>query len=226
MTEYDSTIAIDGPGAVGKTTVGGILAERIGFLFLDTGVMYRAVTAAAIRMGVDTRNESAVSDLANSMEIRITGGPGPGSQRVVVDGRDMTDDLRTRAVDGRVSMVSSYPGVREAMVEQQRRLASDGKVVMVGRDIGTIVLPDARLKVFLTASVEERAKRRHKELRESGSEESLETVLRGLDRRDKTDSERAHSPLIPAQDSILLDTSHVSAPEVVDRIVELWRTLN
>ena len=226
MPESESTIAIDGPGAVGKTTVGGMLAERIGLLFIDTGVMYRAVTAAAIQKNLDTDEEDAVTDLAKSVDIRITGGPGPGSHRVLVNGKDITGNIRTQLVDRRVSAVSSYPGVREAMVDQQRDLASREGVVMVGRDIGTVVLPEAKLKIYLTASTEARARRRYAELVDAGSDVSFDSVLHALERRDKTDSERAHSPLKPALDSIVVDTSHLTAGQVVDRIVELWRAVN
>ena len=226
MPESESTIAIDGPGAVGKTTVGRMLSERIGFLFIDTGVMYRAVTAEAIQRHVDTDDEDAVTSLARSVDIRITGGPRPHSQRVMVDGGDVTNSIRSQAVDRRVSAVSSYSGVREAMVDQQRALAAQERVVMVGRDVGTVVLPDAKLKIYLTASAEARARRRYAELPDAGSDVSFESVLQALGRRDKTDSERAHSPLKPALDSIIVDTSHLTADQVVDRIMELWRTVN
>ena len=226
MPESESTIAIDGPGAVGKTTVGRMLSDRIGFLFIDTGVMYRAVTSVAIQRDVDTDHEDAVTGVARSVDIRITGGPGPGSQRVIVDGSDVTDSIRSQAVDRRVSAVSSYPGVREAMVDQQRALASREGVVMVGRDIGTVVLPDAKLKIYLTGSAEARARRRYAEIGDTGSDVSFDSVLQALERRDKTDSERAHSPLKPALDSIIVDTSHLTADQVVDRIMELWRTVN
>ena len=226
MPESESTIAIDGPGAVGKTTVGRMLSDRIGFLFIDTGVMYRAVTAVAIQRDVNTDDEDAVTGLARSVDIRITGAPGPGSQRVIVDGSDVTDSIRSQAVDRRVSAISSYSGVREAMVDQQRALASREGVVMVGRDIGTVVLPDAKLKIYLTASAEARARRRYAELADTGSDVSFDSVLQALERRDKTDSERAHSPLKPALDSIIVDTSHLTADQVVDRIMELWRTVN
>ena len=226
MPESESTIAIDGPGAVGKTTVGRMLSDRIGFLFIDTGVMYRAVTAVAIQRDVNTDDEDAVTGLARSVDIRITGGSGLGSQRVIVDGSDVTDSIRSQAVDRRVSAVSSYHGVREAMVDQQRALASREGVVMVGRDIGTVVLPDAKLKIYLTASAEARARRRYAELGNANSDVSFDSVLQALERRDKTDSERAHSPLKPALDSIVVDTSHLTADQVVDCIMELWRTVN
>ena len=225
MPESDATIAIDGPGAVGKTTVGRILARRLGWLFVDTGLMYRALTATVAARRLDPNGEAAVAQLARTVRIRIAPGTTPDSQRVTVDGEDVTSALRTREVDAQVSTVSSYAGVREAMVSQQRALASEESVVMVGRDIGTAVLPDARLKVYLTASAEVRARRRHAETQDAGRDASFETVLAELKRRDATDSQRVHSPLKPALDAIIVDTSHLSAVEVVERILELWRSV-
>ena len=226
MPDSEPVIAIDGPAAVGKTTVGRMLAQRMGCLFVDTGVMYRAVTARAIEEGMDMEDEDAVTGLAESIGIRIVGDRGPDSQRVLVDGQDVTDKVRTQSVDRNVSAVSSYEGVRDAMVAQQREMASEGGVVMVGRDIGTVVLPDAGLKIYLTASLQARARRRHTELEAKGSEVALEDTLEDVERRDRIDSEREHSPMKPALDAILVDTSHLTAAQVVDRIVELWRTVS
>ena len=225
MPDSEPVIAIDGPAAVGKTTVGRMLAQRMGCLFVDTGVMYRAVTARAIEEGMDMEDEDAVTGLAESIGIRIVGDRGPDSQRVLLDGQDVTDKVRTQSVDRNVSAVSSYEGVRDAMVAQQREMASEGGVVMVGRDIGTVVLPDAGLKIYLTASLQARARRRHTELEAKGSEVALEDTLEDMERRDRIDSEREHSPMKPALDAILVDTSHLTAAQVVDRIVELWRTV-
>ena len=141
MPESEPVIAIDGPAAVGKTTVGRMLADHMGCLFVDTGVMYRAVTARAIEEGMDMEDEDAVTGLAESIGIRIVGDRGPDFQKVLVDGQDVTDRIRSQSVDRHVSAVSSYGGVRDAMVAQQREMASVGGVVMVGRDIGTVVLP-------------------------------------------------------------------------------------
>ncbi len=226
MPDSEPVIAIDGPAAVGKTTVGRMLAQRMGCLFVDTGVMYRAVTARAIEEGMDMEDEDAVTGLAESIGIRIVGDRGPDSQRVLVDGQDVTDKVRTQTVDRNVSAVSSYEGVRDAMVAQQREMASEGGVVMVGRDIGTVVLPDAGLKIYLIASLQARARRRHTELEAKGSEVALEDTLEDMERRDRIDSEREHSPMKPALDAILVDTSHFTAAQVVDRIVELWRTVS
>ena len=203
MPESDPVIAIDGPAAVGKTTVGRLLAQRMGCLFVDTGVMYRAVTARAIEEGMDMEDEGAVTGLAESIGIRIVGDRGPDFQRVLVDGQDVTDRIRSQSVDRNVSVVSSYEGVRDAMVAQQRAMASEGGVVMVGRDIGTVVLLDARLKIYLTASLEARAKRRQAELENQGSDVTFEATMKDMERRDRIDSEREHSPMKPALDAIL-----------------------
>ncbi|CAI8035817.1 Cytidylate kinase, partial [Geodia barretti] len=147
-----STIAIDGPVASGKTAVGGLLALRLAYRFIDTGVMYRAVTWAALRDGVSPEDETEVTALANRIQIEVAYSDTLGGPRIMVDGREVAGELRSRDVDGWVSLVSSYSGVRRAMVARQRDMAREGRIVMVGRDIGTVVLPDADLKVFLTAS--------------------------------------------------------------------------
>ena len=226
MPESEPVIAIDGPTAVGKTTVGRLLAQRMGCLFVDTGVMYRAVTASAIEEGMDIADEDAVTNLAKSINIRIVGDAAPGAQRVMVDDQDVTGKIRSQSVDKQVSVVSSYGGVRDAMVAQQRAMVSEGGVVMVGRDIGTVVLPDAKLKIYLTASLHARAKRRQAELEAQGSSVDFEATMEDMERRDRIDSEREHSPLKPALDAIPVDTSHLTADQVVERIVELWRTVN
>lgn len=226
MSENGPVIAIDGPAAVGKTTVGRMLAQHMGCLFVDTGMMYRAVTASAIDEGIDIADEDGVTRLAKSITIRIVGGPFPGDQRVLVDERDVTDRLRSQSVDRSVSAISSYVGVREAMVAQQRDLASEGGVVMVGRDIGTVVLPDARLKIYLTGSLQARAKRRQAELQAQGSSGLLEATLADMSRRDRIDAEREHSPMKPARDAVPVDTTDLTAAKVVERIMELWRTSN
>ena len=226
MPESEPVIAIDGPAAVGKTTVGRLLAQRMGCLFVDTGVMYRAVTSVAVEEGMDVNDEDAVTRLAKSINIRIVDDAAPGAQRVIADNRDVTDKIRFQAVDRNVSVVSSYGGVRDAMVAQQREMASEGGVVMVGRDIGTVVLPDAKLKIYLTASLHARAKRRQAELEARGSGVAFEATMADMERRDRIDSEREYSPLKPALDAIPVDTSHLTADQVVERIVELWRTVN
>ena len=218
-----SVIAIDGAAAVGKTTVGMTLARRLGYLFFDTGVMYRAVTWVALQRGVPVDDEAGVTTLAESLEIRVV----PPSQEngrcytVLVDSQDVTWQIRQQAVDKAVSPVSAYAGVRRALTRQQRRIAAEGRVVMVGRDIGTVVVPGADLKLFMRASVEERARRRHRECQARGESADYEQILADLRRRDQIDSQREHAPLRPAQDAVPIDTEGASVEEVVARIEAL-----
>jgi len=221
------TIAIDGPAASGKSTVGNRLAQEYGYLYLDTGVMYRAVTAAALARGVPIADESAVTALAEQIEIRVEP-PAVADGRdvtVLVDGADLSWEIRRPEVERAVSPVSAYRGVRQAMVTQQRRIAADGRVVMVGRDIGTVVLPDADLKIYLDATVQERATRRYRERLARGEQADFERVLAELRRRDEIDSQRQHSPLAAAADAILVDSTAMTADEVVERVrglVKRW----
>ena len=211
-------VAIDGPGASGKTTVGARVAGRLGFRFLDTGLTYRAATWAALRRGVDMEDDEALMVLTRLLDIRIT-----GDSRVLVDGVDATDGLHTSKVDGSVSRVSAVRGVREVLVPIQRRAAEDGPVVMVGRDICTVVLPDARSKVYLDASPEVRAGRRRAEIARTGGSVELEQVSDELRRRDTYDSGREESPLTVADDAVVIDTSDLSVEEVVEQIIRLVR---
>ena len=209
-------VAIDGPGASGKTTVGARVAGRLGFRFLDTGLTYRAATWAALRRGVDIGDDEALTVLTRLLDIRIT-----GDSRVLVDGVDATDGLHTSKVDGNVSRVSAVRGVREALAPIQRRTAEDRPIVMVGRDICTVVLPDARTKVYLDASQEVRAGRRRAEIARTGGSVELEQVSDELRRRDTYDSGREESPLMVAEDAVVIDTSEMDVDEVVERIVRL-----
>ena len=212
------TIAIDGPVASGKTVVGRELAVRLSCRFLDTGNMYRAVTLAALDRNIGLKDQRALQELAEGIEIRLV--PVNGSDRLLVDSRDVTDLLRQREIDRGVSAVSAVSGVRRAMVPQQRAVADEGPIVMVGRDIGTVVLPDARVKVFLKASQQVRAQRRHMENTEKGLTTDLNQVTIDLKRRDKQDSEREDSPLRPADDALEIDTDSLSVEEVVALIME------
>ena len=209
-------VAIDGPVASGKTAVGRAVAEGLGWPFLDTGAMYRAITRGAIRLGVDVRDEDALTDLAARMAMRLEAGE-DGAYRLWVDGEDVTGDLRTPEIDGSVSAVSSAPAVRRIMVERQRAIAAEAPVVMAGRDIGTVVLRDAPVKVFLTASLDERARRRT--LQDPSAD--FDRTRRDLARRDAIDSGREDSPLRPAEDAIVMDTDCASVEETARRIVEL-----
>jgi cytidylate kinase len=216
-------IAVDGSAASGKSSVGRQVAEELGYPFLDTGVMYRAVTLAAIRRGVDPGDADALTRLANSARIDvILAGPGSGgATRILLDGVDITADLRCPEVEESVSLVSRVSGVREALVRRQREIAGERAIVMAGRDIGTVVLPDADLKVYLDASAEERAKRRYAEFEALGREVTREMVLEDLRRRDRIDSERAVSPLKPAADAVVVNTDGLTQEEVLRRVLAL-----
>lgn len=217
------TIAIDGPAASGKSTVGESLAERLGYLFFDTGVMYRAVTWAALERGLDVDDEERVTALAEQLEIEVTD-PTVQDERpytVLADGVDVTWAIREPAVDADVSTVSAYRGVRRALVMKQRQIAADKPVVMVGRDIGTVVLPEADLKIYLDASVEERARRRWLEMGERGQDVDYQAVLRSMRRRDRIDSNRDISPLRAAEDAVRVDTTRLGIQEVVEETERL-----
>ena len=221
-----STIAIDGPAAAGKTTLGHRLAEQLGYLYFDTGVMYRAVTLIAIEEGVDLQDETAVEAIARAIIIDVKE-PTVDDERlatVCVGERDVTTLLRNGNIDGNVSTVASYAGVREEMTKQQRRIASRGDVVMVGRDIGTVVLPNADLKLYLNADVEMRARRRHAEYTRQGRDESYDEILERMRKRDATDAGRKHSPMRPADDAVLVDTSHNEEDEVFGYVLALVHT--
>lgn len=213
-------IAIDGPVGAGKTTVGREFARRSGYRFLDTGVMYRAVTLAALKKGVGFEKEEALSALAAAPAIQISF-DGEGEARVTIEGRDVTHELRDARVDHGVSAVSAHSRIRAILVRRQQEIASEAPIVMVGRDIGTVVLPDADLKVFLTAGVEERARRRHGELVAAGNDVSYEEIFRSLKRRDEIDSSRAVSPLRPAEDAVRLNTDALSFEAAVERLASL-----
>ena len=218
-----STITIDGPAASGKSTLGLKLARRLGYLLLDTGNMYRAVTLAAIEEKIDIYNEEAVSQLAESVLIDVL----PPSKEdgrlsdVLLDGKDVTWEIRRTEVEANVSQVSAYYRVRAAMTLQQRRIGHRGSVVMVGRDIGTVVLPDAELKIFLDASLEERARRRYKEIVERDGEADFSKTLEALKKRDVFDSTRQYAPLKPADDAILLNTDNLTIDDVLDTVLEM-----
>ena len=214
-------IAIDGPGASGKTVIGKGVARRLGYRFVDTGTMYRAVTWLALLQGTPLGDHDALSRTAQALSLCIGREPEDGgSPRVVVNGKDTADDLHSPQLDRSVSAVSAVPGVRRAMVQLQRSMAEEGRLVMAGRDIGTVVLPDASLKVFLLASSEERARRRHAELLARGVPIEYEAVLSDLRRRDRLDSERDLSPLTPAEDAWLVDTDGHTVEHLIELIVE------
>jgi cytidylate kinase len=213
-------ITVDGPAAAGKTTLGKLLAARLGYLFFDTGVMYRAVALAAYQNGADPADEAAVSELAENTAIDVR--PAPESDgranMVLLDGDDVSWAIHEPVVDDTVSKISAYGRVRAAMAARQREIGLRGNVVMIGRDIGTVVLPEADLKIYLDASLEERARRRHLEQDSRGGDLTPEEVQAGLARRDEEDATRDPSPLKPAKDAILVDTTNLTPEEVLQKI--------
>jgi cytidylate kinase len=218
--EMPDVITIDGPASSGKSTVAAILANSIDYLYFDTGVMYRAVTLGVLQAHIPLEDENRIASLAETVNIDIREASlNDGRQYdVYLDGVDVTWQIRTRAIDQNVSQVSTYAGVRTAMTNQQRQIGLRGKVVMVGRDIGTVVLPEAELKIYLDASAEERAQRRYKELIARGEAAQYENILAGIRKRDEIDSNRQIAPLIPAPDAVIINTDKLSISQVVERI--------
>lgn len=222
-SQHPSTIAIDGPAASGKSTIGLRLANALGYLFFDTGVMYRAVTWLALERGIDIQDEAAVSALAQAAQIDVA----PASRSdgrtsdVLVNGQDITWEARSPQVDANVSPVSAYRGVRSALTQQQRRIGQRGRIVMVGRDIGTVVLPEAELKIYLDASAEERARRRYAEIRARGAQADYAEILKKVRERDRIDSTRDVAPLKVADDAVVVDSDKLNADEVFERVLAL-----
>jgi cytidylate kinase len=223
MMLLPGVIAIDGPAASGKSTLGKKLADYLGYLFFDTGVMYRAVTWAALERGVSIQDEASITSLAEtlSIDVRPPSTADGRSYDVWVEGEDVTWQIRRPEVDANVSEVSAYAGVRRALTLQQRRIGLRGKVVMVGRDIGTVVVPEAVLKIYLDASAEERARRRYAELRARGQAADLEAIHQAVLARDHIDSTRDLAPLRPASDAIIVDSDGLDADQVLERVKEM-----
>jgi cytidylate kinase len=220
-----SIIALDGPAASGKSTLGRTLADALGYLFFDTGVMYRAVAWIALPRDMNLQDEAAIAELAEKaqIDIRPPSKPDGRSCDVTLGGRDVTWEMRNAEVDANVSVVSAYAGVRQALSAQQRRIGLRGKVVMVGRDIGTVVLPEADLKIYLDASPQERAKRRYEELIARGEKADYEDILRRVVERDRIDSTRAVAPLRPAADAVVINSDELTAAQVFDRVIALCK---
>ena len=220
-----SIIAIDGPAASGKSTLGLSLAKSLGYLFFDTGIMYRAITWLALKLDIDLQDEAKISALAEQTQIDIA----PASKEdgrvsdILIAGQDITWETRLPEVDASVSIVSAHRGVRTALSQQQRRIGQRGKVVMVGRDIGTVVLPEADLKIYLDASAEQRAKRRYDEILARGGTADYNEILAKVIERDRIDSTRDVAPLKVADDAVILDSDQLNADEVFEKVLALCK---
>jgi cytidylate kinase len=218
-------IAIDGPAASGKSTLGLKLANALGYLFFDTGVMYRAITWLALKLDLDLQDEEKVTALAKQTQIDIA----PASKAdgrvsdILIAGQDITWETRLPEVDANVSVVSTYRGVRAALSQQQRRIGQSGRIVMVGRDIGTVVLPEADLKIYLDASAEERAKRRYEEIMARGGEAHYDEILERVIERDLIDSTRDVAPLKAADDAVIIDSDQLNVDQVFEKVLALCK---
>ena len=218
----DIRIAIDGPSGAGKSTLARRIAQELGISYLDTGAMYRAVALKAIRLGIDTRDHESVSRIMPDIDISVD--YHDGVQRIYLDGEDVSSAIRTNEVSMGASNVSAFPEVRTRLVALQQEIARNNPVVMDGRDIGTKVLPDASLKIFLTATAEERARRRYLELKEKGLlDKTFQELVAEIEERDRNDSTRQHSPLKKAEDAVVIDSTGKSVEELVAFIMDMVR---
>lgn len=222
MNDKRFSVAIDGPSGAGKSTVAKAVAERFGFIYVDTGAIYRTVGLATRRANIDPQDTAAVVALLPSLHIELTHGE-DGLQRMHLNGEDVSGEIRTPEISMYASRVSAIPAVRAFLMDMQRDMARRTSVIMDGRDIGTVVLPDASLKVFLTASAEARGRRRYDELRQKGQDVTLDEVLRDMAERDRNDTTRAAAPLIAAADAVVVDTSALTLAESIDAVAELVR---
>ena len=217
---YMISVAIDGPSGAGKSTVSRSVAKAFGFIYVDTGAMYRTIGLAAFRKGLDTKDKPSIIGILPELNIELKYNE-QGEQRMYLNGEDVSADIRLPEISMCASNVSAMPEVRAYLMDMQRQMAKRYDVIMDGRDIGTVILPDAEVKIFLTASAEERANRRYKELIAKGNEISFEEVLEDMKKRDEQDSNRAAAPLKPADDAIMLDTSDMSFDESIAAVCRL-----
>ncbi|NQD91837.1 (d)CMP kinase [Pseudomonas sp. CrR25] len=219
MTAQAPVIAIDGPSGSGKGTVAGLLAKQLGWSLLDSGALYRLLAFAARNHGVDLTNEEAMKVLAAHLDVQFVAGSGGQGQRIILEGEEVTDAIRNEQVGAGASQVAALPAVREALLQRQRAFQEMPGLVADGRDMGTVVFPDAPLKIFLTASAEERARRRYLQLKAKGDDVNLASLLDEIRARDERDIQRAVAPLKPAADAIQLDSTELSIEQVLERIL-------
>ncbi|MFW6280977.1 MAG: (d)CMP kinase [Halanaerobium sp.] len=215
----NDVIAIDGPGGAGKSTIAALLAEELGYLHLDTGAMYRAVTFAALEKNIDFNDSESLTKVAENINIDFN-----QAGEIFIDGRNISQEIRTQKVNEYVSETASVKEIREIMVKKQKKIAEENKIVMDGRDITTVVLPDAKYKFYLTASIEERARRRYKEMKSKNISVDIEEIKNNIKERDKKDSQREHSPLKKADDAVLIDSTDLSIEEVIEKMKKIIKS--
>ena len=219
MNTKKIAIAIDGPAGAGKSSISKVVANELGYLYIDTGAMYRGVTWAVLDSHVDVKNQKDVESLLPSLDLTLE--PTANACKVFVKGQDVTDLIRQQQINENVSTIASYKGVREYLVERQQAMAAVGGVILDGRDIGSVVLPNAELKIYLTASVDARAKRRWLEVQGTSNEQSLEDIKNNVESRDEMDKNRDESPLVCVEDAIVVDSSNMTFDETVEHILHL-----
>ncbi|QNI02913.1 (d)CMP kinase [Halomonas sp. SH5A2] len=219
MIEHTPVLTIDGPGGAGKGTISGLMAERLNWHLLDSGALYRLTAQAAVKHQVALDDEASLAQLAQTLDVAFP--VENGQPRTLLEGEDVSRAIRTEQAGERASQVAALPAVRQALLQRQRDFCQVPGLVADGRDMGTVVFPDASLKIFLTASASERARRRHQQLQEAGVDASLSSLLKEIQARDARDMHRDVAPLKPADDAITLDTTCLSIPEVVDQLTEL-----
>ena len=219
MNTKKIAIAIDGPAGAGKSSISKVVANELGYLYIDTGAMYRGVTWAVLDSHVDVKNQKDVESLLPSLDLTLE--PTANACKVFVKGQDVTDLIRQQQINENVSTIASYKGVREYLVERQQAMAAVGGVILDGRDIGSVVLPKAELKIYLTASVDARAKRRWLEVQGTSNEQSLEDIKKNVESRDEMDKNRDESPLVCIEDAIVVDSSNMTFDETVEHILHL-----
>ena len=219
MNTKKIAIAIDGPAGAGKSSISKVVANKLGYLYIDTGAMYRGVTWAVLDSHVDVKNQNDVESLLPSLDLTLE--PTASACKVFVKGQDVTDLIRQQQINENVSTIASYKGVREYLVERQQAMAAVGGVILDGRDIGSVVLPKAELKIYLTASVDARAKRRWLEVQGTSNEQPLEEIKKNVESRDEMDKNRDESPLVCVEDAIVVDSSNMTFDETVKHILHL-----